>query len=129
MLTGSMIKDAPVQIDFNSAPIGRIHYACIPWVDHQEFFEKHYAPHFGTSQTVERLAERGGFGVKEAAKLGFNPLVFWFSEEEKCPKKDEEWKKCAIRFNDDNTYNYHVLTEEEYRGLDIFERIKDSYNL
>jgi hypothetical protein len=124
-----MTKRAPVQIDFNSVAIGKIRYACIPWVDHQEIFDKHYAPRFGTSQSAKHLAERGGFGVKEAAYLGYNPLVFWFSGEENCPKIDEEWKKCAIRFNDDDTYNYYVLSEEEYRGLDIFDKVMDNYNI
>lgn len=41
----------------------------ISWADHLRVYDA-YARRFGTSQSAERLAERGGFGVGEIVWLG-----------------------------------------------------------
>lgn len=121
-----MVRKVRMQSDFNiTGEIGGVKYQYIkiPWVEHLEIY-KHYCD----TQSPERIAERGGFGVREAAYMGYNPLVFWciynYSE------KDSDWTKVAIKFNkEDHTYRYRILTEEEYKSLDIFEKIKDTYDV
>lgn len=125
-----MTRKAHIQIDFNISGLGMfIRYAAIPWCEHERIFNEHYAPEYGTLQSAERINERGGFGVKEAVRLGYdNPLVIWVAGKN-YPKKDSEWTKLALQFNlEKNTYRWRILTEEEYQSLNLFERIKDSYN-
>ena len=41
----------------------------ISWADHLRVYDA-YARRFGTGQSADRLAERGGFGVAEIVSLG-----------------------------------------------------------
>lgn len=53
------------------ALIGGVRYAkpsTIPWWLAEEAY-RYYSKRFGTSQSLERLAERGGFGRKELLAL------------------------------------------------------------
>jgi hypothetical protein len=52
-MTGKMVHEIP---------------CTIPWWLAEEAY-KYYAELFGTSQSLERLAERGGFGRRELLKL------------------------------------------------------------
>ena len=125
-----MTRLANIQIDFHSRATGlSIHYAKIPWCEHERIFNECYAPKYGQSQSAERVNERGGFGVKEAVRLGYdNPLVIWVAGKS-YPKKDSDWTKLALKFNlEKNTYRWRILTEEEYQSLDLFERIKEEYD-
>lgn len=67
--------------------------------------------------------------MKEAVHLGYdNPLLIWVAGGS-YPEKDSDWTKLALVFNlEEKTYRARVFTEEEYQSLDLFERIKDSYN-
>lgn len=122
-----MVRTARMQSDFNiTGEIGGVKYQYIkiPWVEHLEIYKYYH----DSSQSAERINERGGFGVREAAYMGYNPLVFWciydYSE------KDSDWIKVAIKFDkEDHSYQYRILTEEEYKSLDIFEKIKDTYDI
>lgn len=125
-----MTEKARIQIDFNPSGLGMsIRYAVIPWCEHERIFNEYYAPKYGHSQSAERINARGGFGVKEAIMLGYdNPLVIWVAGKN-YPNKDSDWTKLALKFNlEKNTYRWRILTEEEYQILDLFDRIKDSYN-
>lgn len=125
-----MTKKARIQLDFNTSGLGMsIRYAAIPWCEHERIYNEHYAPKYGTSQSAERINERGGFGVNEAVRLGYdNPLLIWVAGGS-YPQKDSDWTKLALVFNlEEKTYRARVFTEEEYQSLDLFERIKDSYN-
>lgn len=48
----------------------------ITWAEHLEVYER-YAAKYGCGQSAERLAERGGFGYKEAERLLGRPLRTW----------------------------------------------------
>lgn len=43
-------------------------YAAIPWGVHEKVYQK-YASIYGTCQSMERISQRGGFGVKEIREL------------------------------------------------------------
>lgn len=123
-----MIRKAGVQIDFNYTALGvKFNYACVPWVEYLRMYDL-YSAQYGKSQSAERIVERGGFGVKESVGFGYdNPLIIWIADE--YPQKDSEWIKVALWFNiENNTYKFRIFTEEEYQGLDIFERIKEDYD-
>ena len=76
-----MIRLANIQVDFPTTGLS-IHYAAIPWCEPERIFNECYAPRYGQSQSAERINERGGFGVKEAVRLGYdNPLVIWVAGE------------------------------------------------
>lgn len=125
-----MTRKAHIQIQTNLYAVGLdITYSIIPWCEHERIFNEHYAPKYGTSQSAERINERGGFGVEEAIMLGYdNPLVIWVAGKN-YPKKDSDWTKLALKFNfEKNTYRWRILTEEEYQSLDLFERIKEEYD-
>ena len=125
-----MTRKANIQIDFNISAVGLdIKYAKIPWCEHDKIFNEYYAPIYGHSQSAERINERGGFGVKEAIRLGYdNPLVIWVAGKN-YPEKDSDWTKLALQFNlEKNTYRWRILTEDEYQSLDLFERIKEEYD-
>lgn len=49
-------------------PIGHYAPSTIPWWLAEEAY-KHYAGRFGSSQSLQRLAERGGFGREELLML------------------------------------------------------------
>ena len=55
----------PIQIQLNEHQRG---YAEIPMRIALEAY-KEYAARYGTSQSLERLGERGGFGIYELAQL------------------------------------------------------------
>lgn len=123
-----MVKKARIQIDFYYIALGvKFNYACVPWVEHLHMYDL-YSAKYGTSQSAEEINERGGFGVYESVKFGYdNPLVIWVSD--KYPKKDSEWTKIALYFNTENkSYRFYILTENEYQGLDIFQKIKNDYD-
>ena len=123
-----MTKTAPIQIDFNARALGlNIQYACTPWVEHERIFFR-YARKYGNSQSAEKIADRGGFGIKEAIKLGYdNPTIIWVATE--YPEKDSEWVKLALKFNlEERTVGFQILTEEQYKSLDYYEVIKDEYD-
>lgn len=102
-------------------------YACIPWEEHLRIYEL-YSARYGRGQSAERIAARGGFGVKEAVRLGYdNPLVVWFTDD--TSRKDSQWAKVALLFDlEHHTFRYRMLSEKDYQNLDIFERVKDSYD-
>ena len=52
------------KVDTRRAPVQRYHDKTIPWQVHGLAWEA-YAKEYGTSQSAERLAERGGFGCGE----------------------------------------------------------------
>lgn len=93
-----MTRLAPIQADiaFGKVPqLKNSSYAAIPWDEHIEIWKNYY----GSSQTAERIAERGGFGIREAAKYyKINPIVVWFSKSNECPQTDEDWIKVKITF-------------------------------
>lgn len=122
-----MTKCAPMNgSDFNiTGKIGDVKYQYIkiPWVEHLEIYK-----YYHDTQSAERIAERGGFGVKEAAYMGYNPLLIWVSYD--YSEKDSDWIKIALKFDkESHTYSYRILTEEEYKSLNIFEKIKDTYDV
>lgn len=72
-------------------------FLAIPWEEHLAIWGNYY----GSSQTAERIAERGGFGIKESAKYyKMNPIVVWFTTSKNYPKMDEEWTKIRLTFED-----------------------------
>ncbi len=128
---GAMTRKARIQLDFNFSATGLdIHYACIPWSEHERIYKENYAPEYGLSQSAERINERGGFGVMEAIRLGYdNPLVIWVAGRQ-YPNKDSDWTKLALKFDlKEKTCQWRILSECDYKSLDLFEQIKDSYNL
>lgn len=117
-----------MQIDFNYRALGiSIRYACVPWAEYLRMYG-FYSAQYGFSQSAERIVERGGLGIIEAVSLGYdNPLVVWFASI--YPKKDSEWVKVALQFDTvQKTFRWRILTEEEYRSLNIFERVADDYD-
>lgn len=122
------MKHAPIQLDFNVRAIPMdIKYACIPWAEYERMY-CFYAAEYGASQSAERIAERGGLGVREAIRLGYDKaLVIWVSD--KPVEKDSDWTKLALSFDmEEHTFRYAVLTEEEYRSTDLFKRIQNEYD-
>lgn len=71
-------KRAPVQaelVDRKRGTPGRPS-GSIAWTEHMEAFAA-YAKRYGTGQSAERLAERGGFGWDElVALLGHEPRTW-----------------------------------------------------
>lgn len=61
------IKNVPVQMPHNGRVPHGIRFR-IPWRIHKKAWEE-YAKHFGTIQSAERLAARGGFGLEELIYL------------------------------------------------------------
>lgn len=57
-------RKAPVQGEYKA----KIPAGTIDWAEHEEVWEA-YAKRFGTHQSAERIAERGGFGYSEIVKL------------------------------------------------------------
>ena len=47
----------------------------VPWAAAEQAYRT-YAKHFGTPQSLERLAERGGFGLHEFACLYLGTISF-----------------------------------------------------
>ena len=47
----------------------------VPWAAAEQAYET-YAKHFGKEQSLERLAERGGFGLHEFACLYLGTVSF-----------------------------------------------------
>lgn len=98
-----MTRLAPIQPDISFWKIPALEsssYAAIPWEEHVEIWKNYNA--YGYTQTAERIAERGGFGIKEAAKFyKMNPIVVWFSKGKGYPKCDEAWIKMKITFKED----------------------------
>lgn len=54
----------PIQGEYGTGPWGRQNKCTIPWWLAAEAYE-HYAALYGRTQSLERIAERGGFGRKE----------------------------------------------------------------
>lgn len=66
-------RRAPVQGDFGEP---RHASGTVAWVEHVEAYTE-YAARFGTSQSAERLAQRGGFGYREiTGLLGHEPTTW-----------------------------------------------------
>lgn len=68
---------APVQGDYWLRPntLGR-EPGSISWAEHLEAYAA-YSKKYGTSQSAERIAARGGFGFEELSKLlGHVPTTF-----------------------------------------------------
>ena len=99
-----MTRLAPIQADIAYWKISQLYhsrYAAIPWDEHVEIWKNY----FGSNQTAERIAERGGFGIKEAAKnYKMNPIVVWFSKGKEYPKDDDDWIKYKFTFKEDGIY-------------------------
>lgn len=89
---------APVQIDIPLREyVENIHLAAISWEEHLKICKN-----YGTSQSPEQIAKRGGFGILEAAKYyHWKEPVVWLSASKDLPEKDEEWYKFRIVFSDD----------------------------
>jgi hypothetical protein len=72
-------RRAPAQGEYvmkGGRPVGRTPNGTIAWSEHLEAFER-YAEQHGRDQSVERIAERGGFGVNELRTLlGREPSTF-----------------------------------------------------
>jgi hypothetical protein len=63
-------RRAPVQQDNERGP------GSIAWVEHLDAWSS-YAARFGSSQSAERIAERGGFGYRElVVLLGVRPKTW-----------------------------------------------------
>ena len=60
------IRPFPIQADSMIQPSGM--RSAIPWWLAEEAY-KHYKSRFGDGQSLERLAERGGFGRAELVAL------------------------------------------------------------
>lgn len=69
-------KRAPVQDQRGLAGAPNMPEGTISWEEYLEVYAR-YAALYGTSQSAERLAERGGFGYYEAQKLLGRPLRTW----------------------------------------------------
>jgi len=65
-------RTAPIQGD-RTAQGKKDPDGTITWKEHLLVHEK-YAKKYGTSQSAERIAERGGFGFREATELLGEPL-------------------------------------------------------
>ena len=66
-------RRAPVQGDYGKT---RRAPGTVTWAEHEEAYTA-YAARFGTSQSAERLAERGGFGYQEMTHfLGHEPTTW-----------------------------------------------------
>lgn len=66
-------RRAPVQGDYSNP---RRAPGTVTWTEHLEAYAG-YAARFGTSQSAERLAQRGGFGYKEMTDmLGHEPVTW-----------------------------------------------------
>lgn len=90
-------------------------YFAMPWEDHLKVYDI-YSSIYGTSQSSERISERGGFGVIEAFELipgKIMELEVWFSHGHSYPKNDDEWGKIKFFLNDDkSTISYKILKKE-----------------
>lgn len=99
-----MTRLAPIQADIAYWTIPQLKdsaYAAIPWEEHIEIWKNY----FGSNQTAEKIAERGGFGIKESAKYyKMNPIVVWFSKGKEYPESDEDWIKVKIKFENGKIY-------------------------
>ena len=105
-----MTRLAPIQADIAFWKVPQLKdssYVAIPWDEHIEIWNHYY----GSSQTAERIAERGGFGIREAAKYyKMNPIVVWFSKGNEYPQTDEDWLKVKITFEfDENKIQYELI--------------------
>ena len=70
------INRVPVQGEFHRGANWRFKPGTISWGEHAEAYTE-YAKRHGTSQTAERIAERGGFGYSELVKLlGHSPKTW-----------------------------------------------------
>lgn len=70
-------RTAPVQSERGShRRSSGIPAGIIDWSEHLEVYGR-YADLYGTDQSAERIAERGGFGVFEAEALLGRPLRTW----------------------------------------------------
>ena len=58
----------PVQVDCMKLPGVHPGSSAIPWWLAEVAYE-HYKSKYGNEQTLERMAERGGFGRKEVVSL------------------------------------------------------------
>lgn len=69
-------RRVPVQGEFHRGANWRFNPGTISWGEHAEAYTE-YAKRHGTSQTAERIAERGGFGYSELVKLlGHSPKTW-----------------------------------------------------
>lgn len=67
------MTDQTVKTDSRRAPINGMPGGTISWAEHQRAWIA-YARTYGTDQSAERIAERGGFGVSElVTQLGHMP--------------------------------------------------------
>lgn len=72
----------------------KVEYARIPWDEHLKIYAN-----YGDSQSAERIAERGGFGIQEAVKYyGWENPVIEFSTD------GIHWQKIKFRFQEDGIY-------------------------
>lgn len=66
-------RRAPVQAEYGQE---RRAPGTVAWAEHLEAYEE-YAAQFGTNQSAERLAARGGFGYREITTfLGHEPTTW-----------------------------------------------------
>lgn len=94
----TMRQYAPIQLDFQwrrIPPMEHLQKARIPWEEHLKIYSN-----YPDSQTAERIAERGGFGVNEAINYyGWdNPAVIEFSND------GETWQKIKLDFKNEGIY-------------------------
>ena len=69
-------RRAPVQDERSDGVRAAVPEGSITWEEHLEVYER-YAALYGTRQSAERLAERGGFGFYEAQTLLGRALKTW----------------------------------------------------
>lgn len=103
-----MRTTAPMMIDFrlpDNFPVRG--YARIPWSEHERIYA-----HYGNHQPIERVAERGGFGLNEAAELlDGGDIEVWFLAEEDYPKPDDAWRKFIFSWSkgENKTYTWRAI--------------------
>lgn len=69
-------RRAPVQADHHADRSRRRGPGSVTWAEHLEAYAT-YSGRFGSAQSAERLAERGGFGYREITNLlGHEPTTW-----------------------------------------------------
>ena len=103
------MRTAPLMIDFrlpDNFPV-QGGYARIPWSEHERIYAK-----YGNHQPIERVAERGGFGLKEAAELlDGGDIEVWKLAEKDYPAPDDAWRKFIFSWSkgENKTFTWRAI--------------------
>lgn len=96
---------APIQLDIpyrKIPPMADCQYARITWEEHMKIYS-----HYMDSQSAERIADRGGFGIMEAMKYyGWDNPIVEFSRDR------VKWQKIMFRLRDDGMLYWELLREQ-----------------